>query len=70
MSHGGSSCRGRVPTLLRMELESLYARRSALTARIQALELYRESAGLNAPVTKTSLEISPKPCNLTTCRNA
>lgn len=71
MPHGSSSCRRRVSTLLRSELESLYARRSALNATIQALECYQ--AGITTvdhPLYKGSLEISPKPCNLTTCRNA
>jgi hypothetical protein len=71
MPHGSSSCRRRVSTLLRSELESLYARRSALNATIQALECYQ--AGIATPQPpryQGGLEIKPKPCNLTTCRNA
>ena len=70
MPHGSSSCRRKVPTLLRLELESLYARRSALTATIQALERYQAGIATERPLAKASLEITPKLCNLTTCRNA
>jgi hypothetical protein len=71
MPHGSSSCRTRVSTLLRSELESLYARRSALNATIQALECYQAvTTAVEHPRYKGGLEISPKPCNLTTCRNA
>jgi hypothetical protein len=70
MPHGSSSCRCKVPTLLRSELESLYARRSALNAKIQALERYQAGMAVERPLAKASLEITPKPCNLTSCRNA
>jgi hypothetical protein len=70
MPHGSSSCRRKVSTLLRLELELLYARRSALTASIQALERYRAGVPPERPPAKAGLEITPKLCNLTTCRNA
>jgi hypothetical protein len=71
MPHGGSSCRGRAPTLLRTELECLYARRSALSAKIKALESYQATlAPADKPLPDNGLEITSKPCNLTTCRNA
>ena len=57
MSHGGSSCQGRVPTLLRTQLESLYAQRSALIATIQALEQYQAGVAPDRPISKAGLEI-------------
>lgn len=60
-----------MPTLLRSELEGLYARRSAISTKIKALESYKATlAPKEKPLSDNSLEITSKPCNLTTCRNA
>jgi hypothetical protein len=53
-----------------MELELLYARRSALTASIQALERYQAENPAERSAALPGLEIAAKLCNLTTCRNA
>jgi hypothetical protein len=73
MPHRDSSCRNKVPTLIRSELATLYARRTALTDMIQALERDRSNHPVDLPIrpqANLSLEINPKPCNLTSCRNA
>lgn len=41
MPHGNTSCRTKVSAVLRVELEQLYAKRSAVEAAIQELELRR-----------------------------
>jgi hypothetical protein len=58
--------------LLRSELEGLYMRRLAVDAAIHELELLQlalAAARENAP-SKTGLEFSSSPSNLTSCRNA
>ncbi len=72
MPHARSSCRGRFVNLLKLELEHLYAQRSAVDAAISALQKIRngplpfhERAKLDG-----SLDFHPKPCNLTNCRSA
>ena len=69
MFHAGSSCRSKVPTSVRTELELLYARRSAVTARIKELECYSHLSAEHGQMNQ-NLDIHPKPCNLTSCRNA
>ena len=39
MPHGKTSCLGKTSTMVRVELERLYAQRSAVDAAIQELEL-------------------------------
>ena len=74
MPHVRSSCRNKMVNLLRLELESLYAQRSAVDAAIEALQVMRSSS---ASPTKSEpaipdrrLEFRRKPCNLTNCRSA
>ena len=58
--------------MLKVELEHLYAQRSAVDAAIQALQSVR-SLPATHPETisqESSLEFRPKPCNLTNCRSA
>jgi hypothetical protein len=72
MSHPQSSCQGRSVNLLKLELEHLYAKRSAVDAAIRALQGFRSysPARLEAVPADVNLEFCPKPCNLTTCRRA
>ena len=70
MPHGWSSCRRRVPTLIRIELDVLYSRRLKLIEQINELERGMADPCQGASFQSGSLEILPNPCNLTTCRNA
>ncbi len=72
MSHGRTSCRGKGDTLVRGELERLYAQRSVINAVIRELELRQISlsSASEAPQPNSGLEFSSKPCNLTSCRSA
>jgi hypothetical protein len=70
MPHGSSSCRSKASPLLRTELELLYAKRSALTATIQALERFQTVDKIDRSNLASGLDITAKLCNLTTCRNA
>lgn len=59
-------------SLLRLELELLYAQRAALDATIRELESKQIPKTLTdlAVASDNSLEFDAKPCNLTSCRNA
>jgi hypothetical protein len=72
MSHLRSSCRNRSVNLLRLELEHLYAQRSAVDAAILALQGFRPVSPtfLEHRRAENNLDFNPKPCNLTNCRNA
>lgn len=58
--------------LLRLELEHLYAQRSAVDAAIRALQGFRSYSPtrLEAGQASANLELRSKPCNLTSCRHA
>jgi len=71
MSHGRASCRDSGATLLNTELMNLYARRVMVLATIRELESWKRA--MTVPGEQrgaSSLEISAKPCNLTSCRSA
>jgi hypothetical protein len=72
MPFNRSSCRGREVDLLRLELENLYAQRSAIDAAILALQCVTGKA--EATHTRTAdqaaRELKTRPCNLTNCRSA
>jgi len=72
MPHVRSSCRGRSLDLLRVELEYLYAQRSAVDDAIRALQGVRNASPIHAEFREqdSSLEFRPKPCNLSNCRSA
>jgi hypothetical protein len=72
MSHLRSSCQGRSVNLLQVELEHLYAQRSAIDAAIRALQIVRSFPSPHRePVpADVNLEFRTRPCNLTTCRRA
>lgn len=72
MPHGRTSCRGKGSALLRIELERLYAERSAVNAAIRELELWQRALAVPAETSPPApgLEFSAKPCNLTGCRSA
>ncbi len=59
-------------SMLKIELEHLYAQRSAVDAAIRALQGIRSVplTHLESPIQDSSLEFRPKPCNLTNCRSA
>jgi hypothetical protein len=66
-----SSCQGRSANLVRLELEHLYAQRSALDAAIRALQVFSSFSPNNTErPADINLEFHPSPCNLTTCRRA
>ena len=66
-----SSCQGRSVNLARLELEHLYAQRSALDAAIRALQVVSSFSPKNTESpADINLEFDPRPCNLTTCRRA
>jgi len=64
MPHGSTSCRGRGSTLLKIELERLYAQRSAVDAAIRELEMTQRALALPADSSPSTpgLEFSSKPC--------
>lgn len=72
MPHVRTSCRGKASAWLQVELEHLYAQRSAVVAAIQELERKQLGAATQAESysPNNSLESSSKPCNLTSCRSA
>jgi hypothetical protein len=72
MSHLRSSCRERSVNLLKLELEHLYAQRSAIDAAIRALQSFRSFPPPHSDSIPpdVNLEFRPEPCNLTTCRRA
>lgn len=72
MPHRRTSCRGRYPVLVRLELQHLYAELSSIDTAIRQLERLRETRQPHRePATLGSLlEFSSKPCNLTNCGSA
>ena len=48
MPHGNTSCRTKVSVVLRVELEQLYAKRSAVEAAIHELELRQVSPNVSS----------------------
>lgn len=72
MPHGSTSCRRSGASLLRTELERLYAQRAAVDAAIRDLELKQASriASDAGRPPNNNLELRAKPCNLTSCRSA
>lgn len=72
MPHRRTSCRGRYPVLVRLELQHLYAELSSIDTAIRQLELLRASRypQREAAPLGSLLEFSSKPCNLTNCRSA
>ncbi len=57
---------------LRLELEDLYAQRTAVDAAIHALQGLKgvPPARLDALKEESNFEFRPHPCNLTNCRSA
>jgi hypothetical protein len=59
--------------ILKTELESLYARHLTVVSTIRELESWKRAMALAANDSRApglNLEISAKPCNLTSCRSA
>jgi len=58
--------------MLRIELQRLYALRSALDTAIRELELAQSPAAslVSSSLETKNLEFGSKPCNLTSCRSA
>jgi hypothetical protein len=58
MPHGKTSCLGKASTIVRVELERLYAQRSAVNAAIRDLELRQVTVAASSepPLQKQSAE--------------